>query len=358
MPNTTLPAFNAEEYDKTRLYLATQVSEMMGRKFEEGDWTKVYCASKGIPPARWSNLGIDITHGNLGVEQKMIRHGQPLLKACGKSIMHPAETRAIRIPDEEDPTIAARIILKQYGEIIDERTKRVKIFNDYHHQLLSFDDAVMELNKLGTSLTSARNMLPVDRNPIGLSGASPDMRRGWLLWEEGLREFLYFEEPMTKPNPDDFIAEWRNSGGGRRKKSRNLWVCHRETGKKKYSITTGAGAKIQPYFTVPLLSDPNLYHFIVQREECGNGQVRVWLTQTTARLLKKTAGNLTPEAIESTVRRANLKQKSQEECLAAFGTHAVDVPVTTATYDKLKSVFKGASDEHNFKQFVDALSVE
>lgn len=58
MPIVTLSAFNAEEKEKAHLYLATHVAEMMGRKFEEGDWAKVYCAAKGIPLGTWSNLSI------------------------------------------------------------------------------------------------------------------------------------------------------------------------------------------------------------------------------------------------------------------------------------------------------------
>lgn len=71
MQSKTLSAFSESEYKKARLYLATQVADMMGRKFEEGDWSKVYCAAKGIPLSPWSNLSIDVTYGNLGVEHKM-----------------------------------------------------------------------------------------------------------------------------------------------------------------------------------------------------------------------------------------------------------------------------------------------
>lgn len=360
MTNATLPAFKPEEYKKAHLYLATQVSEMMGRKFEEGDWAKVYCASKGIPLGAWSNLSIDVTYGNLGVEQKMIcrRQHQPILEACGTSIMHPAGTRAIRIPAEEDATKAARIVLQQYVGIIDERTSIVKIINDYHHDRSTVEEAVKKLGLLGMSPASAKAALPKAKMPVGTPGAAPDMRMGWLLWQDGLREFLYFEEPMTKPNPDDYVAEWRDSGGGRRKKSRNLWVYHRKTNTKVYSITTEAGAKIQPYFTVPLPNDPNLYHFVVQGEECGNGLVRVWLTQTTANLLKEAAGGLNPEAIAAAVARANFEQKRQEESPNAFGVLAVEVLIALPTYTKIQSVFSGVSDEHNFKQLIDVLCAQ
>jgi len=82
---------------------------------------------------------------------------------------------------------------------------------------------------------------------------------------------------MVAPNPKDFYAEWHDSGGGARKASRNLWVFDKATGHKRYSITTSAGAKIQPYFDVPPPNDTNVYLFTVIGEVIGVGMVRVWL---------------------------------------------------------------------------------
>jgi hypothetical protein len=358
MAPTTLPAFKPDEYNKARLFLATQVAEMMGRKFEENDWAKVYCAAKGMPLGSWSNLSIDVTHGNLGVEHKMIgrKSDRPILDACGTSIMHPAGTRSIRIPAEKDPTTAARIVLQQYVEIVDQRTSIVRIVNEYQHERLAKGDAVAALQALGFSQSSAKAALPTEKHPVGSPDDPPDMRIGWLLWQESLREFLYFEEPMIKPNPTEFIAEWHDSGGGRRKKSRNLWVYNAKTGAKIYSITTEAGAKIQPYFTVPLPKDPNLYHFVVQGEDCGNGLVRVWLTQVTAMSLQEVVGDLKPETIAGAVDKANLeKKRDDEKILHSFGVLAVEVLVSAATYARLQEVFNGVSDEHNFKQLLDVL---
>ena len=181
------------------------------------------------------------------------------------------------------------------------------------------------------------------------------MRIGWLLWQESLSEFLYFEEPMAKPNPQDFVAEWHDSGGGRRKPSRNLWVYHAESKVKLYSITTEAGAKIQPYFKVPLPDDPNLYRFVVQGEECEDGIVRVWLTRVTASLLRKALGELNPETIETAVSRVNFENRKVEQIPGAFGVLAVEVFVAKKTYVRLKELFRGVSDEHNFKQLLDVL---
>ncbi len=285
------------------------------------------------------------------------RSHQPIMEACGTSLMHPAGTRAIRIPDEKDATQAARIVLQQYVEIIENRTAIVRIVNEYHHSLLSKIETVAALCALGMSQISAKKALPVERNPVGSANDAPDMRMGWLLWKENLSEFLYFEEPMIKPRPENFIAEWRDSGGGRRKKSRNLWVYDKETQAKVYSITTEAGAKIQPYFTVPMPNDPNLYHFVVQGEDYGNGLVRVWLTKVTASLLQEILGNLQPETIAIAVERANFAQKVKELSPNSFGVLAVEVLIPSTTYVHLQNVFNGVSDEHNFKQLLDALRV-
>lgn len=357
MNDGTLQAFNGTEFAEAHLYLATQVAEMMGRKFEEGDWAKIYCVSKGIPISSWSNLSIDVMHGNIGIEHKMIcrRQDQTILEACGTTIMHPAGTRSIRIPAEEDATKAARIVLEQYVELIHVRSETVRILHSYQHSRMSTDETLKALQTLGMSPSSAKAALPKTKSPVGLPDAAPDMRIGWLLWKENLSEFLYFEERMAKPNPNDFVAEWRDSGGGRRKKSRNLWVYHKETKEKVYSITTEAGAKIQPYFRVPLPDDENLYHFVVQGEECGNGMMRVWLTRITANLLRESIGDLRPEAIAAAVNGINF-EKTQGKCSSnPFDPVAVEIIVPCETYSKLKEMFKGVSDEHNFRQLVEEL---
>jgi len=99
---------------------------------------------------------------------------------------------------------------------------------------------------------------------------------GWLLWKDTLEEFLYFEEKMEKPDPDLYYAEWNvTPARGARKPSKSLWVYEKDTGKKKYSVTTTAGAKIQPYFDVPAPNDQHLYHFKVQGVIVDGGLVKV-----------------------------------------------------------------------------------
>ena len=149
-------------------------------------------------------------HLGLGVEHKMLCYGsdKDITQACGETLMHPAATRAIRIPTGR-VTKQAVDILQQYGELIRQRSEKVSA------------DAP--------------------------KGTQPDMRTGWLLWQESLRQFLYLEERMQVPDPKDYTAKWVGSGGGARLASRNLWIYDRATKRKRFSVTTAAGAKIQPF---------------------------------------------------------------------------------------------------------------
>src|ERR1700754_205278 len=253
----SLSAFSADERDQAHKLLASRVAFMMGRKFEEGDWADVYCAAKKIPNTGWSNLKIDVMRDLLGVEHKMLcyRKKPNIAEACGQTLMHPSATRSIRVPSTDtDPDEAMRDVLTQYADFIEARRSKVR-----------------EQSKVK---------------------GEPDMRTGWLLWQVSLRQFLYFEEEMLPPNPDDYKADWNKSGGGARKESKNLWIYEKETGRKRYSITTEAGAKIQPYFDVPPPTDPNIYLFTVIGEIIDTGIVRVWLTEATARELKALIGSL------------------------------------------------------------------
>ena len=310
----TLAAFTAEEYEKAHALLAARVAYMMGRKLEEGDWAEVYCRAKNIPQRGWSNLNIDIIHESLGVEHKMLcyRSKPDLMEACGRTLMHPSATRSIRVPTTDvDPDEAMRDVLMQYGRLIESR-----------------QNVVQEQSG---------------------SNASPDMRTGWLLWQESLRQFLYFEEEMIAPNPDDYIAKWVSSGGGSRKQSKNLWVYERETGVKRYSITTEAGAKVQPYFDVPPPTDPNLYLFKVIGEVISTGVIRVWITESTARELERLLGNLDIETISKAVLKTAQQVTMLDDIAQAQKEAAKSILITDEAYQVLQSALPGVSDEHSFQ---------
>ncbi len=181
------------------------------------------------------------------------------------------------------------------------------------------------------------------------------MRTGWLLWQRDLVEFLYFETEMLPPNPENYWAEWHERRSGNRKPSKNLWVYENETGIKRYSITTSAGAKIQPYFDVPPPNDPNLYYFCVQGEEVENDLIRVWVTSTTAFILDTLFGDINPDTISAVIiERAHEFATLQERLAepAPKAESAKPIYMTRQAYDALKKAFAGVSDEHMMQRFV------
>lgn len=317
----TLPAFTPEQQEKVHALLAAKVAYMMGRKFEEGDWAEVYCRAKGIPVAGWSNLNIDVMHNGLGLEHKMLcyRSNADLAEAHGRTLMHPALTRSIRIPPANySANRAMQHLFRQYAELVKQRTAKVR-----------------------------------ETSP---KGVKPDMRTGWLLWQESLRQFLYFEQRMTIPDPENFEAEWHESGGGARKGSRNLWIYEKATGQKRYSITTKAGAKIQPYFDVPPPNNPNVYLFTVIGEVIGTGLVRIWLTAATFRELKRVLGDFDTDKLSETIvhRLAGMLPVKAGKSTAEQVANVVTI--TEAAYSRLKEVFGGVNDDHAFHLFLQHIS--
>ena len=89
---------------------------------------------------------------------------------------------------------------------------------------------------------------------------------------------------MSIPDPAQYYAEWNEiKRTGRRKSSRNLWIFERDTGIKRYSITTTAGAKIQPYFDVPPSGSPYAYLITLEGEEIEASHIRLWSANDTYR---------------------------------------------------------------------------
>lgn len=321
MTTTYLASFDKREKEKAKILLATQVVRMMGRKFEEGDWSAVYCGAKGIPAQEWSNLHIDIDHNGLGVEHKMVCRApkRSLLEVCGTTLMHPSATRSIRITSTDiDANQAMTDVLTQYGNLIKERTRKVR-----------------------------------STSPSG----DADMRTGWLIWEPSLTEFLYFEEKMEPPNPADFYAIWNEQEArGARKGSKNLWIYEKTTGDKRFSVTTSAGAKIQPYFDVPPPSSPFLNYFKVQGEELSTGRVLIWISPTTARELKRLLGDeLSAEKVGEAIFKSAESFEAQEHDIASDGGFAVPLELPREAYEVLVHTWDGISDEHRAQLLLETL---
>lgn len=303
----TLPAFSPAEKSSAHALLAARVARMMGGKFEEDYWNEVYCRAKSIPRRGWSNLSIDVNYNGVGVEHKMLcyRSSKPLLQACGTTLMHPAATRSIRLISGGDPNEAMRDVFSQYKELIAQRKAAVQ------------------------EMTPAK---------------FPDLRTGWLLWQASLEEFLYFEEEMTAPDSADYVAEWsERKGGGARKSSTNLWIYELKTGLKRYSVTTEAGTKIQPYFTVPPSTDPNLYHFRVQGEQVDGGLVRIWLTPGTARELNRVVGGLDPVVVSNAIEKYSALFCDGDVGELSENAEACTVLISSKAYELLSTRLEGVN---------------
>ena len=314
----TLAVFSEDVQREVKLRLAGKVAAMMGRKWEEGDWSEVYCTAKGIPDTGWSNLKIDVNYRGLGVEFKMLRvpglGDDPIEKICGTTLMHPSATRSIRIDNlDVDANEAMRNVFGQYGQLIDARTA-----------------AVAEAS----------------------GGRDADMRVGWLLWENKLREFLYWEERMVAPDARDYYAQWTERRAmGARKASKSLWIYDRITRQKRYSVTTSAGIKIQPYFDVPAPDDQYLYRFRVQSESIEGDSVVLWVTSSTAAELAKHAGTMDKEAVSDMILQAGrsednawLMMDSDDDRLAG-----VPVEVSGAAFECLGLRWAGVNDDHSVR---------
>ncbi|MXW45592.1 MAG: hypothetical protein F4109_09140 [Gammaproteobacteria bacterium] len=321
---TTLPVFSDEEYSRAKTILAAKVASMMGRKLEEGDWSDVYCKAKGIPEQGWSNLNIDVNHEGLGVEFKMLRvarlNGRTIRSVCGTTRMHPSATRSIRIEDlDVPPDEAMSDVLTQYASLLEDRTVQVRE--------QSSDD-------------------------------SADMRTGWVLWETNLREFLYFEERMLKPNPNDYYAIWNQTPArGARKSSKSLWIYEKNTKAKKYSVTTSAGIKIQPYFNVPAPDDPNLAFFRVQSEEYDEDTINLWVAAQTADQLSRRVGSLTKKAVSDAVAAASQNKLKSKASEIRDQDMAVAVPVSRMAFNLLISNWDAVNDEHLVQQLIQSLEL-
>lgn len=150
------------------------------------------------------------------------------------------------------------------------------------------------------------------------------------------------------PDPNDYFAEWKETGRtGARKPSKNLWIYEKETGRKRYSVTTVAGAKIQPYFDVPPPNDPNLYIFRVQGEEVTPGLIRMWIGESTARELAYLVGSVTPERLMEVIASVAAQSEEAAGTTSQAREQAVPIIVATESYRLLVAAFPGAvSDEH------------
>ena len=317
----TLQAFTPEEKAFAKRILSTQVASMMGRKLEEGDWSHVYCKARGLPNRGWSNLHIDVSHDGFGLELKLLRipglNGRPLKSCCGMTLMHPSSTRSIRIDAAHTPERALSEVFTQYAKLISDRR-----------------DAVQR------------------QSP----DKSPDMRTGWLLWEDNLIDFLYFEEPMVAPDLDLYRACWSDTPArGARKASRSLWIYNRVTNQKRFSITTSAGPKIQPYFDVPAPDDENLVYLRAQSEVLDERTIKLWISAATARALDYRLGGLDCQRVSDAFIKAVAEGTIPFDATDPEEGLAVGLEITQEAYNQL-TAWEAVSDEHRAQLLLKTLN--
>lgn len=162
---------------------------------------------------------------------------------------------------------------------------------------------------------------------------------------------------MTPPDPANYWAEWNVTPvKGSRKASKSLWIYENETGKKRYSVTTSAGVKIQPYFDIPSPKDPNFYFFRVQGETLENDLVRLWVTGATARELRSLVGSLDTDAISSAVLNAIKRMVASDSSLESGGNVAESIVLTKHAYGALTEL-EAVSDEHRIQLLIRALKI-
>ena len=129
-----------------------------------------------------------------------------------------------------------------------------------------------------------------------------------------------------------------------------------------YSVTTTAGAKVQPYFDVPLPDDPNLYHFKVQGIPVGDGLTKVWLTNMTANYLKTLLGGLDKDKISKAVaaikdiQSTTIGPVQEKNPMDIVANIAVSVIVNSEDYKALKNKSEYISDEYMFQQLATEFS--
>ncbi|HZO71749.1 MAG TPA: hypothetical protein VFB60_06065 [Ktedonobacteraceae bacterium] len=246
-PMQAVFAFTDEEVITVQQMLETLVRALRevpgGGKVEEGYWSYIYHAIRKAPVASWSNLPMrDFCHNGLGVEMKLLQRRAPSLDQ-GHRLMHPAATRTVTFDPDQSAEICKEQVLTQFA-----------------NQIMEFRDR------------TAKTCLD----------CTPDIRWGIFLWSPALNEFLYFEEALREPDPDNFYAEFVASFH-RGKARRNLHIFEKATGIKRYSVTMpDKGAKVQPYFDIPTV-EKGAYLFKVP----DDGRKPLWLKEETLLALQR-----------------------------------------------------------------------
>lgn len=161
---------------------------------------------------------------------------------------------------------------------------------------------------------------------------------------------------MAAADPHDYYAIWNERPTtSRRQGSRNVWVYERDTDIKRYSITNQAGPKIQPYFDVPTLDHPALYHIQVDGEEMDGG-VRLWVTDATKRQLAELADIDDEAALSAFIINSAAAIDVEEGDGTSPAAPAVPLLVSREAYEALASSVVGPSSDDRVRQLLAAIN--
>ena len=156
-------------------------------------------------------------------------------------------------------------------------------------------------------------------------------------------------------NQRNFYAEWNETAArGARKASKSLWIYEKATGQKRYSVTTSAGIKIQPYFDVPPPNDSNLAYFRVQSEPLDDDTIILWVAAATAAQLKQRLGSIEKETVSKAVCEATQKFREDDEFSIDDQHPAVPIHVSKDAFVLLEH-WNGVSDDHRIQLLIKSL---
>jgi hypothetical protein len=136
----------------------------------------------------------------------------------------------------------------------------------------------------------------------------------------------------------------------------SLDIYDKGTRQKRYSVTTSAGIKIQPYFDVPPPSDKNLYYFRVQSEPVNATTVRLWVSAATAHALKTKLGSLDSATVSTAILKAIKRVGEIAQPPAEDDGLAVAVDISKEAHMQLLAAWKAVSDEHRGQLLLKALA--
>ena len=121
---------------------------------------------------------------------------------------------------------------------------------------------------------------------------------------------------------------------------------------KRFSVTTSAGIKIQPYFDVPPPGDPNLVFYRVQSEPLDDNTVVLWVSASTANQLRMILGSIDQRKVSDAITKALQLRARITPTEIVDSDLAVSIRVSKEAFDALVDYWDAVSDEHRIQQLI------